>query len=168
MYLPFPRGSPTVVPCPPAAAAPPARGWAHPAAFPVALFPRDARQVPALTLLAEGSLGLEEQPQQQQAAGGHGGSGAGERRQSRARRPPAGMSPGQLSNTLTRQDHALTCLFKSCCREGGASLPPGNLGHGDLNLTVPSGRAWEGTQAQNIRIDPGGKNETQMGKTLPQ
>lgn len=135
---------------------PPARGLAH---LPVPQFPRDARQPAALTLLAEGRLQLEEQPQEQQAAGGHGGSGAGAGRAgccTWARRPPAGMSAWSIIKHPEEGGRGSHLLIQIRLREGGASSPSsaeagGNLGHGDLNLTVPLGGVWKGTQAQNIR-----------------
>lgn len=64
-------------------------------------------------------------------------------------------------------------LIQIPLREGGASSPlsaeaGGEFGARSLEPDSPLGRAWEATQARGIRIGPGGKNETQMGKTLPQ
>lgn len=121
---------------------------------------RDVRQLPALTFLAGGSWQLEQQPQEQQAAGRHAGStgcALGTRSSERLVNYQTPSSRGRSSHLVIQillGKEVLLCLL--------------HLGRGDLNLTVPLGRAWKGTQAQNICIGPGGKNKTQVGETLPQ
>lgn len=66
---------------------------------PLPQFPREVRRLPALTLLAAGRLGRQEQPQEQaeEAAGRHGGR-QGTRRSSRA--PRLGTPPSHRNERL--------------------------------------------------------------------
>jgi len=78
MFFPSLRGPFAVVPCPrghPTKQPPPALGSEHLPAFALPQFPREARQLPALTLLAAGRLQHQKQPQEEEeeGAGRHGG-----------------------------------------------------------------------------------------------
>lgn len=77
MFFLFPSGPFAVVPCPqshPTKQPPPAWGSANLPTSPLPQFPREARQLPALTFLAAGRLQRQEQPQEEEeeAAGRHG------------------------------------------------------------------------------------------------
>lgn len=165
MIFPFPKGCPTVVPCSPSSSSSPGRGSAHLPAFPVAVFPG----MPGTHLAGRRHWGAGGAAPAAAAAG----SGRAWWQRGRGEQQEPGTAPSRRNepwSIIKHPEQAARCshlLIQILLREGGASLPPGNLGHGDLNLTVPLSRAWKGTQGQNIRIGPGGKNETQMGKTLP-